>query len=632
VLKPHFSDNYLSKKLKDFSIPFKESYSESRYIYRLKRHIIQESIYGVDIDSSAIDIARLRLWLSLVVDEDDLDPIETLPNLDYKIVCGNSLIGLPDGAMRNLVVEAELENLKEKFYGITDETLKKALRQEINTKIRELLDSAEQFAGYSIDFDFKLFFSEVWREKGGFDVVIGNPPYGVSIKGDYRKIVLKQFDKVPDFEIYYFFIELSHNLLHLKGCNTFIIPNSILFNVYAENYRIKILDKWQVNEILDCTNFKFFESAVVRNIIYNWSKGASNEKVSIGYRNTFGSNSFIDLLSRPKIPLSKKELLAFNQNWGLAFKLNPNTIEIIKSIKSQERTVNDLFDVSQGYIPYRRSDLIKRYGKEKGDSIVDNREWHNNEKLSDEYLQEIQGRNLSKYNYSKADSFVWYGKHLAGYIEPKFFNNKRVLVREITNPAIIACIVEDHLVNDPQIISVINKDDSEISLEWLWCIFNSTLATFYHFNASPKATKGEFPKILVTDIRNFPLPKYELEMVPLLIKLRDYCVLSSSKNELIEKFFFELINGIVFELYFPVEIKSAGKEILKHLGDLKPITTTPSFGHPSFQGGEPLSEEEKLAIIQSEFERLYDPNHPVRFAIETLDSVEEVRIIKEALK
>lgn len=96
VLKPHLSYDYLTEKLKGFGFEHQESVSDSRYIYRLKRHIIQESIYGVDIDASAIDIARLRLWLSLVVDEDDLDPIETLPNLDYKIVCGNSLIGLPD--------------------------------------------------------------------------------------------------------------------------------------------------------------------------------------------------------------------------------------------------------------------------------------------------------------------------------------------------------------------------------------------------------------------------------------------------------------------------------------------------------------------------------------------------------
>src|SRR5690606_15323585 len=118
VLKPHFSDDYLGKKLKSFSIPFKESYSESRYIYRLKRHIIQESIYGVDIDASAIDIARLRLWLSLVVDEDDLDPIETLPNLDYKIVCGNSLINFPENWKSS--ASEKIEDLKDQFFNETD--------------------------------------------------------------------------------------------------------------------------------------------------------------------------------------------------------------------------------------------------------------------------------------------------------------------------------------------------------------------------------------------------------------------------------------------------------------------------------------------------------------------------------
>src|SRR5690606_36440921 len=105
------------------------------------------------------------------------------------------------------------------------------------------------------------------------------------------------------------------------------------------------------------------------------------------------------------------------------------------------------------------------------------------------------------------------------------------------------------------------------------------------------------------------------------IKLVDYLELIKKQDHhtLTFSFFDSLLNSLVFEVHFPEEIKSAGKEILKHLEDLKPIT-------------DDMSEEKKLAIIQSEFERLYDPNHPVRFAIETLDSVEEVRIIKEALK
>ena len=86
-----------------------------------------------------------------------------------------------------------------------------------------------------------------------------------------------------------------------------------------------------------------------------------------------------------------------------------------------------------------------------------------------------------------------------------------------------------------------------------------------------------------------------------------------------KSFFEQVIDSVIYEMYFPNEFHSAGKEILKHLGDLNPIT-------------EEMSPEQKLSIVQSEFERLYDPNHPVRNNVETLDSVEEVRIIREALK
>ena len=196
VLKPHLSNPYLNNKLIGFGFNERESINDSRYVYRLKKHIIQESIYGVDIDRSAIDIARLRLWLSLVVDEDDLEPIETLPNLDYKIVCGNSLIGMPDGTMRDLEVEKELEALKEEFYNVTNAQRKKELRNKINSKIRELLDTAETFAGYKIDFDFKLYFSEVWREKGGFDALIANPPYGAKLSKEEKTLFKNQYSDV----------------------------------------------------------------------------------------------------------------------------------------------------------------------------------------------------------------------------------------------------------------------------------------------------------------------------------------------------------------------------------------------------------------------------------------------------
>src|SRR5690606_6904079 len=126
-------------------------------------------------------------------------------------------------------------------------------------------------------------------------------------------------------------------------------------------------------------------------------------------------------------------------------------------------------------------------------------------------------------------------------------------------------------------------------------------------------------------LENLPIPEPYENFKPTIEILVDYLGLykgvfkDKSKEQSISSFFESVVDGLVYQVVFPEEIKSAGKEILKHLGDLKPIT-------------DEMSEEKKLAIIQSEFERLYDPNHPVRFAIETLDSVEEVRIIKEALK
>jgi len=449
VLKPHLSNAYLNKKLDGFGFEFHESINESRYVYRLKRHIIQESIYGVDIDASAIDIARLRLWLSLVVDEDDLDPIETLPNLDYKIVCGNSLIGMPETAMHDLNVEKELEALKEQFYNQTNETKKKALRTQINSKIRELLDSAETFAGYKIDFDFKLYFSEVWHEKGGFDVVIGNPPYGVSIKGDYRKTVIKQFEKVPDFEIYYFFIEQSYNLLHDNGCNVFIIPNTILFNVYAEKYRSKILANWTVTEILDCTNFKFFDSAVVRNIIFNWSKGVANsEDISIGYRNTNGSNNFQALIQNPRLTLSKNEIDSFSKNWGLAFKLTEKVVRTIKKIKNNRKILIETNpDISQGLIAY---DKYRGQSKE----IIESRAYHFTEHKKG-FKKWLLGEDIIRYKVKwNKTHYIDYCDGIANPRNPKYFLDDRVLIREITNPRLYAAYTGEEYYNDPAILIV----------------------------------------------------------------------------------------------------------------------------------------------------------------------------------
>ncbi len=155
-----------------------------RTAYAFKRHAIQNCLYGVDIDPGAVEIAKLRLWLSLVVDEEDVQQIKPLPNLDYKIVVGNSLLGFPFKSQRL----GEVERLKQAFFDETDPTRKSALKAQVDRVLAAAFAASKQSLGYEVTFDFALYFSEVFREKGGFDVVIGNPPYVVSNDKLLRKI------------------------------------------------------------------------------------------------------------------------------------------------------------------------------------------------------------------------------------------------------------------------------------------------------------------------------------------------------------------------------------------------------------------------------------------------------------
>lgn len=602
----------------------------------VKKKIIQNSIYGVDLESGAVDIARLRFWLALVVDE---DIPHALPNLDYKIMQGNSLLESFEGIdlseiykgktitiddknkgdnLFSKVMEVEetiddekLEDLINKYFDLDDPVEKKEQHDKIDKQIlgkiyKKLFDkhielednlkklnfkiksqsgslpTAEQKIKYETSskdaknakklrdevdsvaqkqlklkelfesddrpfFLWHLMFKDVLVDKEGFDIIIGNPPYGVSIKGDYRTQVLKEIGKVPDFEIYYYFIELAFKFSKSNTILSYIIPNTYLFNTYAEGYRNDLLDKWNLIEILDCTKFDIFENATVRNTINTWAKGSSN---TIGYRKTKNISSFSELIIQERHNISKEDLKSLNQNWGLAFYLNKQSINIVSKISRHNNCIDDYFEVSQGYIPYRRSDLIKNYGKERGNSIVDNREWHSEKAISDEYIQEIFGRDIDKFGkfQSSKKSYVKYGPHLAGYVDLKYFNQRRILVREITNPVVIAALIEDIYVNDPQLISIIPKQNSLLSLEALWCILNSKMASFFHFNFSPKATKGAFPKILVKDIREFPIPN----ILPddLLHLLFQFMQISDVK---FRSDFNEIIEAIVLESYFKNE-------------------------------------------------------------------------------
>ena len=200
----------------------------------------------MDIDAGAVEIAKLRLWLSLVVDEEDVKQINPLPNLDYKVVAGNSLIGVEKGQLENWKAIHRLETLKPLYFDEVDKKKKDTYRQEIDDLIHKLTD------GKTI-FDFEIYFSEVFHKKRGFDVAIANPPYVSHDQIAEDKTTLRRlFHAYSAFaDLYCCFLERSLELLRPGGTLSFITSNSYLKAEYGSNLRSLLHKKTAIRQLLN---------------------------------------------------------------------------------------------------------------------------------------------------------------------------------------------------------------------------------------------------------------------------------------------------------------------------------------------------------------------------------------------
>ena len=306
--------------------------------YDLKRACIQESIYGVDIDPGAIDIAQLRLWLSLVVDEDDYHSIRPLPNLDYKIMQGDSLIedivsrsSVQSSCIRDEHLDALISRLHERqidFFNAANVREKRRLKQDvekiignifsylleserenyskglkrIEEKANELpkksqrqkifdsekaqLDSLfcnrikeleDQLNGLTHDgnlprrfFPWRLYFSDVFHEKGGFDIVIGNPPY--VRQETIKEIKPRLKEQFGDFycgtaDLYTYFYKRGIDILRKKGHLCFIAPNKFMRARYGEKTRKLLAKTVTPKVVIDFGDLPIFDATTYPAIV-----------------------------------------------------------------------------------------------------------------------------------------------------------------------------------------------------------------------------------------------------------------------------------------------------------------------------------------------------------------------------
>ncbi len=245
--------------------------NQNRKTYDLKRHCIEESLYGVDIDAGAIEICKLRFWLSMIVDEEDFYNIKPLPNLDYKVTCGNSLLGVEKDLFNQQAFE-KLEKLKHQYFNETNPSKKQQLKKEIDEVIFEITKGHKEF-------DFEVYFSEVFHQKDGFDVVIANPPY-IQLQKNQGKLAnlyqnkgYETLDRMGD--IYTLFYERGTKILKQNGHLCFISSNKWMRAGYGEKLRSFFL-RFNPKILIDLGPGIFESATVDTNILLIQKK--TNEK------------------------------------------------------------------------------------------------------------------------------------------------------------------------------------------------------------------------------------------------------------------------------------------------------------------------------------------------------------------
>ena len=250
--------------------------ANSKSLYALKLQIIQRNLYGVDIDPFATNIAMLRLWLALAIEYEEDHP-EPLPNLDFKIVCSDSLLGAdPDPEIFGDLFRAgvhmvadDLAILKEEFMGSTGAE-KDRLREEVE-ELQDQLKSARAEASPPPGVvDWSVEFAEVFDKRGGFDVVVANPPYvrQESIGPDKATLKLQYAGAVTArSDLYCYFYARALQMLRVGGMHVFVCSNSWLDVGYGAKLQEYLLKNAHVRAIYESAIERQFSTARINTII-----------------------------------------------------------------------------------------------------------------------------------------------------------------------------------------------------------------------------------------------------------------------------------------------------------------------------------------------------------------------------
>lgn len=343
--------------------------------YKLKLSILQNNIFGVDIEPMAVEISRLRSWLSLIVEEKDRKTVEPLPNLDFNFVCANSLIGLEsENLLSDPTLQDALRDLRLEYFSATSQ--KEKLR--IQTKYLKLSspdlfddfdDRAKQLKTFN-PFDSHQvagFFDaeEMFGVNEGFDVVVGNPPY-IGEKGHtsvFEPVKSSHLGKrfyQGKMDYFYFFFHLGLDLVRNGGTVALITTNYFITATSAKGLLKDVSARSSILRMINFNELRLFESAAGQhNMITILQKGAASSRAetsTVLSRVTgkatpeqineifVGNSSYVEVHSLAQSELFGDGMLRLSNS-------STNPIEqVLNRIQGDSMRLDRHFDVLQGVL------------------------------------------------------------------------------------------------------------------------------------------------------------------------------------------------------------------------------------------------------------------------------------------
>ena len=545
-------------RLEDIENAFNQNVNDPDYARKL--YLIEHCIYGVDIQPIAVQISKLRFFISLVVDQKPTNDathnfgIRPLPNLESKFVAANTLIpvgydaSLFESTEEIISKKAKLKELNHQIFLAKRNIDKLRLKKEIK-ETRQALAKAIENTGFVSQGAAQLlanwdmfdqnasspFFDVEWMfgVKGGFNVVIGNPPY-VLISKKLFKSLYERFYKYQEgkIDLYRLFLEKAISLCNSQGTVSFITPNTFLSIKNGAKLRRALMEG---NSFVFIDNFdeSVFEASV-NSVVFLLLKGALKDKIDIYLHSAHKVEHLCAQVDKIKeSPYCEISINADDE----AYKIKGKMLSVSKLLKDIPS-----IEMCLGVQPYHNTLHTKEQMK--------NKFLHSNYQVNEKYVRDNGGKHFTKYVVDKmSDKWVDYSAEFYTKPDRRFFEGPRIVVREIPANTLICAYIEEFALFNKSVFNI-RCASSNVSLKYILSILNSKAVGYYIASFGDKSKQTLFPRVSMKMLKQIPIPSATYEQQQPIIDIVNSILQTKGANQSVDtKDLEDKIDFLVYHLY-----------------------------------------------------------------------------------